>query len=237
MSMTWSQLLFLHWPVDAAALRRAVPEPLELDLFDGQAWLGIVPFLMSRVRPRCIPAVPGISEFPEMNLRCYVRHGGHSGVFFFSLDAQQKLAVRAARASFGLPYFDAAMSCRSRDGWIEYRSKRTHCGATPAEFCARYRPKGPTYRSQAGSLEQFLTERYSLFVVDARGRVRRGDIWHEPWPLQAAECELESCDMTRLAGLSLPTSPPHLRFADKLDVRAWLPRSSQGTVVAGTVPD
>lgn len=227
MSMGWHDLLFLHWPVAAAALRPAIPAPLELQEFDDRAWLGVVPFRMSRVRPRLLPPLPGVSAFPELNLRTYVHHGGHSGVYFFSLDAHQKLAVRTARASFGLPYFDADMQCRAgTDGWIEYTSRRTHRGAPPAELRCRYRPAGPAARTAPGSLEHFLTERYCLFVVDRRGRAWRSDIWHEPWPLQPAECELERIDMTRLAGMELPDVAPHVRFARELWVRVWLPRRS-----------
>lgn len=229
MSMTWSELLFLHWPVAVESLRAAVPSPLELDTFDGRAWLGVVPFQMSKVRPRCVPSLPGLSSFPEINLRTYVHHGGHAGVYFFSLDAHQKLAVRAARTAFGLPYFDASMSCDLVDDWVDYKSVRTHKGAPAARFSARYRPTGRATRSEVGSLEHFLTERYSLFVVDRRGRARRGDILHDPWALSDAEYELFDCDMTRLAGLTLPDEAPHVRFAQPLDVRAWLPRRSPDT--------
>ncbi|MCA8969209.1 MAG: DUF2071 domain-containing protein [Planctomycetes bacterium] len=226
MSMDWNDLLFLHWPIGAEALRPSIPAPLELETFDGKAWLGVVPFRMARVRARCTPPLPWISTFPELNLRTYVRHGGHSGVFFYSLDAHQKLAVRVARASFGLPYFDARMSCRSVDGGIEYECERTHRGTPPASFRARYAPRGAASAAEPGSLEHFLVERYSLFVVDRRGRARRGDIWHEPWPLQPANFEIEQCDMTRLAGVELPQQAPHARFATGLRVRAWMPRIS-----------
>lgn len=152
MSMGWHDLLFLHWPVPIEALRPAVPAPLELEHYDGQAWLGVVPFRMSGVRARLTPAVPGVAAFPELNLRTYVRHGGHGGVFFFSLDAHQKVAVRVARATFGLPYFDARMHCRTdAAGWIEYASQRTHRGAPPPSSAAatdrrarsRWRCRGP----------------------------------------------------------------------------------------------
>jgi len=228
LSMGWHDLLFLHWPVPVAELAPAIPAPLELEEHDGCAWLGVVPFRMSGVRPCCLPPLGSLSRFPELNLRTYVRHGGHGGVFFFSLDAHQKLAVRTARATFGLPYFDARMHCRAAGDGIDYASERTHGGVPAARFRARYRPTGPVEPARPGSLEHFLTERYSLFVVDSRGRARRGDILHEPWPLQPAEVELEVCDMTRLAGVTLPPIEPHVRFARELHVRAWLPRLSVG---------
>lgn len=227
MAMRWHDLLFAHWPVSPVSLRGVVPSALEIDTFEGEAWLAIVPFRMTGVRPRFVPALPGLSSFPEINLRTYVRHGGRRGVYFFSLDASDWFAVRVARACFRLPYFDARMSCESTDGgWIRYRSERVHRGAPRARFEGRYRPVGPVLRSPVGSLEHFLTERYALFTADRRGRVRRGDIEHAPWPLQVAECEIDTCEMTRLIGMSLPDRPPLLHFAKELSVKAWLPRRS-----------
>ena len=194
----------------------------ELDLRDGEAWLGVVPFRMSGVRPRWTPPMPGLSAFPELNLRTYVRRGGHSGVWFFSLDAASRVAVRMARATFHLPYFDAEMRCEvGADGGVDYQSRRVHRGIVPAELKCRYRPTGPVFRSTAGTLEHWLTERYCLFAMDRRGRVFRGDIAHEPWPLQPAEAEFQTCAMTGLVGMGLTPPPDHLLFARSIDVRAW----------------
>ena len=107
MTMTWHSLAFLHWPVAAESLQASIPEPLVLDTFAGQAWLGVVPFGMSNVRPRWAPPLPGVSRFPEINVRTYVTHDGKPGVWFYSLDATNWLAVRGARALFHLPYYDA----------------------------------------------------------------------------------------------------------------------------------
>lgn len=229
MAMRWSELLFAHWPVDAEALRPALPASLRphLDLFGGQAWLGVVPFMMSRVRgvvgPVTLPAVPGLSRFPELNLRTYVNVNGVPGVWFFSLDAQHRIAVRAARWTFGLPYFDADMSCAVHgDGGVAYRSRRTHRGAAAAVFQATYRGVGEAFETRPGTLEDFLTARYCLFS-EKRGRLMRGDIWHAPWRLRSAMCEMDRCDMTRRIGVDLPAALPHLLFAEPLDVRAWWP--------------
>src|SRR5438270_283963 len=143
MRMGWRDLLFAHWPVDAAALRRLLPAGLELDLFDGRAFVGAVPFRMEGVSPRLVPNVPGLHKFPELNLRTYVKAGGKAGVWFFSLDAGQKLAVRAARYFFHLPYFDARFRIECAGDAVEYAAQRTHRGAPPAVFAARYRPIGP----------------------------------------------------------------------------------------------
>lgn len=224
MAMRWHELLFAHWPVPAAALREHVPQDLEIDTFDGKAWLGVVPFRMSCVRLRYTPGLPRLSVFPELNLRTYVRHGDRPGVWFFSLDAAGRWAVRIARAVWGLPYLHARMRCRrGADGWVRYDSARVDRRAPPAALKASYRPTNEPFRSEPGSLEHFLTERYCLYALGRRGRLRRGDIRHAPWPLQRAEWEAEICDMARIVGVEIPEEPPHLMYAEALTVRAWLP--------------
>ena len=224
LSMSWHDLLFMHWPVPADELRPLVPPALNLDTFDGDAWLGVVPFRMSGVRPRFLPAVPGLSGFPELNLRTYVSANERPGIWFFSLDAHNPVAVRLARATFHLPYFDARMSSRKEGDEIFYRSVRTHRGAPPAEFVGRYRPAGEPFESRPGSLENFLTECYCLYAADGRGRVRRGDIHHQLWPLRPAEVEVQTLRMTGQIGVALPDTPPLLHFSERLDVLAWPPR-------------
>ena len=125
MTQTWHDLLFAHWPVDVASLGAKIPAGLELDLFEGQAWLGVVPFRMTNVAPRAVPALPWVSAFPEVNVRTYVRAGGRAGVYFFSLDAASPVAVWIARTLLHLPYYSASMQCETRDGWIHYSSRRT----------------------------------------------------------------------------------------------------------------
>ena len=223
MTMSWLDLLFAHWSFDPAVIRALVPECLELDTFDGRAWVGVVPFRMANVGPRGLNWLPGVSAFPELNVRTYVRHGDRAGVYFFSLDATSALAVRAARFGFHLPYFDAEMSCeRSDEGWIEYRSSRTHSGAPAGVFRGRYRPVGDPYEAESGGLENWLTERYCLYAVDGDGEPRRGEIHHVRWPLRRAEAEIEVCTVTEGWGISLPDEPPLLHFVDSIDVVGWL---------------
>lgn len=223
MAMTWRLLLFMHWSFDPAVIRAAVPTALELDTFDGRAWVGVVPFQMDHTRPRFVPSLPGLSRFPELNVRTYVRVNGRPGIWFWSLDCTNPLAVRGARLAYGLPYFDARMSIEVDAGRTRYRSVRTHRDAPPAEFAARYRPTGPVSQSAPGSLDEFLTERYCLYTVDRRGQPWRGEIHHRRWPLQPAECVIETCDMTRLLGVTLPPAPPLLHYAHELRVVAWPP--------------
>jgi uncharacterized protein YqjF (DUF2071 family) len=229
MTQTWHDLLFAHWRIDAADVRPHVPAPFEIDLFDGQAWLGIVPFRMSNVAPRLVPAVPWVSAFPELNVRTYVRVGARTGVYFFSLDASNPLAVRVARTLALLPYHTASMRCEERDGWIDYRSERRTAGEPAARLVARYRPVGPSRPPVAGTLEHFLTERYCLFTVDRAGTPFTLDIHHPPWPLRSAEAEIETNTMAEANGLHLPASQPLLHFSKRQDMVAWgLDRIAEG---------
>lgn len=220
MSMRWHDLLFMHWPVPARALRPLIPAGLHLDTYENEAWIGVVPFYMTHVRPRFVPPVPGLSAFAELNVRTYVTAGDKPGVWFFSLDAASKLAVRAARWGFHLPYFDAKMRVERADE-VRYRSTRTHHNSPPAKLVMRYRPTGKVYRSKPGTLEHFLTHRLCLYSADRRGNVYRGDIHHRPWALQSAESEIQANRMTDQIGLKLPDTRPLLHFAKRLDVVAW----------------
>ncbi len=221
LTMRWHDVLFLHWPIRAPSIRPLIPTPLELETFEGQAWIGIVPFRMRGVRPRWLPALPGISAFPELNLRTYVRFGSKSGVWFFSLDAASRFAVRVARATFHLPYYDALMQVERRGDEIDYQSMRVHAGAPAAVFSARYAPKGEVFRAETGSLDEWLTARYCLYTVDPRGRLWRGEIDHSIWPLQQADVEINSNSIAIAAGFSLPDMEPLAHFSQALGVVAW----------------
>jgi uncharacterized protein YqjF (DUF2071 family) len=224
MTQSWHDLLFAHWPVDARTLREKVPNGFELDLHEGQAWLGIVPFDMTNVAPRMVPAIPGLSAFPEINVRTYVRAGGKPGIYFFSLDAESSVAVALARKLLQLPYYVASMDVSRESGWVDYWSER-HAGeeGPAAEFEGRYRPTGPAQQAQPATLEYFLTERYCLYNVDASFRAYRLEIQHPPWPLQPAEAEIVTNTMAEAAGIRLPSTAPLLHFAKRQDMVAWAP--------------
>ena len=223
MAQIWHDLLFAHWPVTVGSLRPFIPSNLEIDTFDGQAWLAVVPFRMSGVRLRGTPALPWLSAFPELNVRTYVVRDGKPGVWFFSLDAGNPLAVVIARAWFHLPYFRAQMRCGERNGWIESASERTPSAAPAATLQCRYRPVGPTFSPSLGSLEHFLTERYCLYTVNKNSYLIRGDIHHSPWPLQLAEAEFERNTMAESLAIPL-ASQPLLHFVNRQDMVVWQPQ-------------
>ena len=224
MTQSWHNLLFAHWPVDAALLRSQMPPGLPLDLYDGQAWIGVVPFRMTNVAPRLVPALPWVSEFAELNVRTYVTVGGKPGVYFFSLDAESALAVAAARSLLHLPYFTAQMRVHCEARRIDYSSRRTGEGAA-AELVARYEPVGPPFHAEPGSLDHFLTERYCLYNVDARFRAYRLEIHHPPWTLQRAEATFGANTMAEAAGVRLPAIAPVLHFSPRQDTLAWGPET------------
>jgi len=221
MTMTWDELLFMHWPVPAEMLRPLVPAKLPLDFYDGKAWVGVVPFLMTNTRLRLTPALPWVSEFCELNVRTYVAVDGKPGVYFFSLDAASPLAVTTARAFFKLNYYNATMTMQTRNSTTTYRSTRTHADAPRAEFTATYGPTGPAKPAERGSLESFLTDRYCLYASDSSGKIYRGDIHHNPWPLQPATAQVSLNTMAYAAGVKLPDKQPLLHYSKHLEVVAW----------------
>jgi uncharacterized protein len=222
MTQTWHDLLFAHWPVDPEVLRQKVPSQFDLDVFDGTAWLAIVPFRMTNVAPRGVPSLPWISEFPELNVRTYVRVGDRPGIYFFSLDAGSTLAVRSTRLLLNLPYRAATMTVTARANDIAYDSRRTD-GPPEASFSATYRPIGAPFEAAAGTLEYFLTERYCLYNLNHGGVPYRLDIHHPPWPLQQADAAFTRNTMASAAGVALPDVDPVLHFAKRQDMVAWAP--------------
>lgn len=217
MKQTWRDLLFAHWPIPAAVLRPLVPPELDLHIFDGECWLAVTPFHMTGIRGRGLPPVPGVSAFPELNVRTYVNYGEKPGVYFFSLDAANRAAVWAARQFYRLPYFHAEMHVEIKGERVGYLSRRSE---GEAEFRGSYRPMSEVQLRERGSLAHWLTERYCLYTV-AHGQVYRGEIHHEPWPLQDAEAEIESNTMASAAKIELPATAPLLHFARCLEVLIW----------------
>jgi uncharacterized protein YqjF (DUF2071 family) len=223
MTQTWRHLLFAHWPIAADALQSHVPRAFEIDTFDGRGWFGIVPFEMSNVAPRGIPPIERLSRFPELNVRTYVRHQGVPGVYFFSLDADNRLVVAAARRFFHLPYFSSAMTIDVSERAVRYSSTRRAPRGSPASFAATYRAAGSSSEPVRGTLEYFLAERYCLFTVGRSGHVLRVEIHHPPWTLQPAAATFDTNTMATAAGLTLPDTTPLLHVAGRQDVVAWMP--------------
>jgi hypothetical protein len=226
MTQRWNDLLLAHWPVPASTMAALLPEWLDVDKFQGSAWLGIVPFWLDRIKIRGAPPIPGARSFPDLNLRTYVRdqYTGTPGVYCFSLDASNLLAVAAARAYYHLPYYWSEMRIEQRaEREFAFYSRRRF-SSRPVIFKARYRGLGPNHRlgeMGGGSLESFLTERSCLFSSNRNGQPIRANLHYVPWPLEEAEAEIERNDLATSIGIQLPDLEPVLHYSRRLAVYIW----------------
>ena len=240
MHQRWVDLLFLHWEVPIHALAPLLPPGLILDTFEGRAFVGLVPFTMTGVRPVWSPAIPGLSRFHETNVRTYVIGPNHEpGVWFFSLDAANAVAVRAARALWRLPYHLARMDLRhGDDGSIAYASERLWPGPLPAVCSVRAVPTGSIAPAAPGTLLHFLVERYILFA-QARGRLFRGQVHHPPYPIQTAEVHALEETLVAAAGIPRPDDAPLAHAAREVRVHIFplRPVSSKGTTLPRAEPE
>jgi uncharacterized protein len=229
MTQTWNDLLFAHYALDPAVVRSLVPEQLTLDLYDRAAWISVVPFWIKNLRPPGLPALPVISQFPELNVRTYVTYRDKSGrnkqgVYFFSLDAGNLSAVWGARMFFRLPYWHASMKIEGSDE-IAYRSKRLHGPKAfkgMPEFVGKYWATGLVRRATPGSVSEFLSERYCLYAWN-REKLYRSEIHHLPWPLQKAETDIATNTMCEPLGLQLSIKPDLAQVSRTLKVLLWPP--------------
>jgi len=221
MYQRWAKLLFLHWEVPVEELAPMLPPGLTLDTFEGRAYVGLVPFTMTGVRPLWFPRFPPLTDFHETNVRTYVhREGADPGVWFFSLDAGNPLAVRVARAMWRLPYHRSRMSMRIEGPWVDYALDRLWPPPIPAHLRIRYRAIGPVTPAKPGSLEHFLAERYLLYAY-RDGQLYRGRVHHAPYPLQTAEIEGLEETLLSAAGIRRPDAPPLMHYASELNVRIY----------------
>jgi len=215
---SWVELAFVHYRVDATELRSLLPIGLELEEYCGSAWVGVVPFRMGNVRRRFCPTLPFLSTFPELNLRTYVRAGGKSGVWFFSLDAANRAIVFGGRRFYNIPYHLATMSLDERNGWHYFQSRRR---SDNTSFKARYRLRGEEFRASKGSFEHWATERYCLYSVSPAQKLTRVEVHHKPWPLQNAEVEIEHNGLFRAAHVKPAEGEPICHFSRGVDVTSF----------------
>jgi hypothetical protein len=224
MYQTWDKLLFLHWPVAAERLQPLIAPRLSLDTFEGQAWVSVSPFTMWGIRPVLLPPLPVVSQSHELNVRTYVHADGVPGVWFFSLDASNALAVLGARVALGLPYFRARMRLQEEHAGIQFTSIRTHHGAPAARFEGTWARGEPLPLPPPDSLDFFLVERYCLYTVHWR-RLYRVRIFHRPWPLRRVERFSFTSTMLESQGLPTSAEDPLLHAqGEPLRVGIWPPK-------------
>ncbi|RQW73612.1 DUF2071 domain-containing protein [Lysinibacillus composti] len=219
MKQIWSDLLFAHYPIKYEVLRKLVPEALHLDSYNGMCWIGVVPFRMSGIRLRGLPSIPGTDQFPELNVRTYVTLDGKPGVYFFSLDAANWLAVKGAKTLYHLPYWHADMEIKNSGTNIEFKSKRLQ--DNEIELACSYRPISEPFQASKGSFEEWMVERYCFYTLNSSGVPLRCDILHEPWRLQEAEAEFRYNSILSKQGIDVASDSPIVHFAKKIEVRAW----------------
>lgn len=221
MRQRWSDLLFLHWAVDPAMIAERIPAGLHVDTFDDKAWVGVVPFFMERIRPVGLPPAPWLSWFMELNVRTYVHDGqGNAGVWFFSLDCNQPVAVEIARRAFHLPYQHAAMSSRREGSHVHYRCRRKSTEGVEAAY--DYEVPRSTARAEEGSLEWFLVERYLLFSSNPAGQIFTGRVHHAPYQIAPGKCTAWSAGPMIEDGLPAPPGEPDsILAAAPLEVRIF----------------
>ncbi|HET6151147.1 MAG TPA: DUF2071 domain-containing protein [Polyangia bacterium] len=246
MRQRWRHLGFLHWAVDPVALAALLPRSLELDTWQGQAFVGVVPFTVHGTRPPFLPAIPWLSDFHELNVRTYVhRRGRDPGVWFFSLDAASRLAVWGARATYKLPYFHASIAlAHSESGAISFSSRRAAGAGGRPRFACSYQPsssrpssKQPSEQSSkqsseplsapaelaVGTRDFFLVERYLLYSWDGT-RLRSARVWHQPYPIAPARIADLSQDVTDAARVEVEAGrPPIAHYCREVDVRIYAP--------------
>jgi uncharacterized protein YqjF (DUF2071 family) len=217
---SWDQVTLCHWPIDPAVLRPKVPAELEIDTFDGQAFLGLIPMFMGEIRLRDVGGIPTEPHFPELNFRTYVKYGGRTGVYFFHVDAHALLVDLGARLFFHTPYEPADVQLTpTDDGGFHFRSHRM---LPPHQtFEAIYRPKGTPALCPPGSLQEFQSERYSAFARTFTGEIVRGDLIHDPWLIQDVDVEILENNVLAIAGFDLPAAPAYTHFAPGVDVVLW----------------
>jgi hypothetical protein len=223
MYQTWKELLFLHWEIDPDIIQKTLPKGLYVDTFEGKTYIGLVPFFMRNIRPAYLPAVPGISNFLETNVRTYV-HDEHGvpGVWFYSLDADQSLAVWLARTFFKLPYFNAKMSAKwnANNDELLYTTHRK--GATKGSSF-NYVTNGSYKEAVYGTVDFFLLERYILFSWNQRKQqLMKGQVVHTPYQYTDTKVSLWDDELLRLNQFKSPQRPPEImQYAPGVDVDVY----------------
>jgi uncharacterized protein YqjF (DUF2071 family) len=221
-AQTLNDQLFAHWRAPADPLRTLLPGGLELDLFEGEAWIGVSPFAVTGLRARGLPPAPFLSSFLELNTRTYVSAEGRPGIWFLSLDMSSELVVEIARRAYQLPFHRADITTERRDDWLSFESRRQE--TRRGSFRARYRPIGEPTEPGLRSLAYFLTERYRVYITDS-GRLRQGEIHHAPWQLQPAEAVIDENTMAP-SGLELLDDEPVLHYSAQRDLVVWPPEDA-----------
>jgi uncharacterized protein YqjF (DUF2071 family) len=220
---SWETLTFVHWRVDPAQIQPLLPDGLQVDLYDGAAWVSLTPFVMANMRPLGVPALPGgfavpglkkiprlgdVSSTPETNLRTYVRGpDGRDGLWFLTIDVGSAAVAAAIRAAVGAPYHNARMSVEHRGDTVTYTGSRS--GDRQA-YRLQVRPGDKLVPTD---LEIWLTSRWRAYTAHL-GRVLVTPVEHESWPLRQASMVSLEQNLTDSVGLFGLSQPDLMQFSD-----------------------
>jgi hypothetical protein len=224
LSLDGCDVLFAHWPIDPERLRSRVPEPLELDTFDGRAWLGVLAFEVAETGLMSLPfSLP--RSFLQLTFRTYVRYEDTPGVHFFSSDTSDRLGTTLGERFLRVPLYHADMSLTSQGDSFAFRSRRTEPGAPPVRFEADYQPKGEPFQAASGSFEEFFVERHRYFPVTdgAREAVYEGEVQRDPWDLSDANATIKRNTLFRALGLGTPEEEPVFTYSPGFTSTTWRP--------------
>ncbi|MFE4708698.1 YqjF family protein [Peribacillus simplex] len=221
MRQPWRNLLFTHWPIPAETLRPHIPLHLEIDTFDGYAWLGVILFVMEGIYPRGLSSVSLTPKFSEINVRTYVQCDGKPGIFFMSLDVEDWASYIIAKKWFRLPYHSAQISLEKKGQTFHCQSIRKGKTNTPIRFNAKYAPIPEVYFPEKGTLDHWLTERYCLYSTDNGVNIYCGEIHHRPWPLQKVEAEICTNTLFTPFNFDLTEVKPLFHFSKGVDTLIW----------------
>lgn len=231
--MTWRDGLFVNWPVDPGALRPHIPDELSLETWEGDAWLSVLPFVLTNAGFRGTPPVTR-TAVAELNVRTYVRYRGDPGLFFFSIDVGNPLIAAAVGRTTRLPVYHAHMRVSSDDDEVVFSSTRSQTAAcsrprvrstdAPARFGATYRPDGDVFTPEQDTFAYWLVERRRFYAAEKNRGVLSGEIAHEPWPLQPANVTINENTMFEANGLPEPRGDPVVYYCDELSMTGSIPR-------------
>ncbi|MBS4188956.1 DUF2071 domain-containing protein [Bacillus sp. FJAT-49705] len=221
MRQTWRNLLFVHWPISPETIREHIHPSLQIDTFNGVAWLGIVVFELEGIYPRGFPPISILPPFPEINVRTYVQYNGKPGVYFLSLDVSDWASYTLAKRWFHLPYHSANISIKQKDLSFHFESIRKKSKIYPILCKGTFSPLPEVYFPKEGTLDHWLTERYCLFSTNNKGRIFCGEIHHRPWPLQKANSEIYKNNLFSPFKIDLSGVQPISHFSKGVDSLIW----------------
>jgi uncharacterized protein len=219
MKQTWENVLFVHYPVKIETLRKLVPEKLPLDTFNDCGWVVIVAVHISNIRLRGLPPIPGTTNFSQVNVRTYVTLDGKPGVYFFSLDAHNWLAVKAAKVVGNLPYKYAEVAIDSSDSNIHCECRRKT--DIHANWVGDFKPIAEPIHPVKESFDEWMAERYCLYTFNKKGKTLRSDILHRPWLLQEVQAEIYENTLLSSLNIQPDSHSPIFHYAKQQDVRFW----------------